>query len=76
MTGFVDSVEDRTPQLKKLAGLARFWVRKLIQLSIVESDVLLERLKLRTIHKTDHNINCVQHQLFLLSMEVDGRLLK
>lgn len=71
---------------KKLSSLASLtsirgynipssYSRKLIQLAIVEVDVFLERIKMWVIHRADHNINCIHHQLFMLSMWVDRRML-
>jgi hypothetical protein len=74
LTELVRSVGSTAYQLKKLTTLVdkpASYSRKLVQLTIIKVDVLLEWLKLSIIHKMDHNINCVQHWLFLLSMAID-----
>jgi hypothetical protein len=39
----------------------------------VLANVLLERVKLGVIHRTDHNIDSLKHRLFCLSMWIDRR---
>jgi len=46
--------------------------KKVVQYAIVETDVLLECIRLRIINQTNHHINGLQSKLFLLSMKLDG----
>jgi hypothetical protein len=61
--------------LSELKLSSKILVRKLCQIAILQADVLLERIKLWIVSGTNYRINCLQHRLFLLSMEVDKRLL-
>jgi hypothetical protein len=54
---------------------SKILVRKLCQITILQADVLLERIKLWIVYSTNYQINCLQYRLFLLSIEVDKRLL-
>jgi hypothetical protein len=49
-------------------------LRKALQLTIVQVDLILEAIRLDIIRSINNQTNTVQHRLFLASMWVDRRL--